>query len=65
MGLEIGRLGKAFAAIVKGADIRSVSCMDADVGTQIEVEGEPLATPLKCALVSKNHRTNVKQIKTS
>jgi len=48
--LEVGGLSKALAAVVEGADIWPVSRVDANVGTQIEVQGKTLATPLKCAL---------------
>ena len=43
--------------------------MNTDVGTQIEVEGEPLATSLKCALVKKKSQDiyevdyQIKQVK--
>ena len=50
MGLEVGGLSKALAAVVKGADIRPISRVDTHVRAQVEVQREPLATALKGAL---------------
>ena len=50
MGLEIGRLGKAFATVVKGTHIRPVSSVDPDVRAEVEVQREPLTTPFKGTL---------------
>lgn len=51
MGLEVGGLGKALAAGLEGADVGTVARVDPHVGAQVEVQGESLATPFKCALV--------------
>ena len=37
MWLEIGRLGELFIATIKGANIGSISSMDTNMGTKVEV----------------------------
>ena len=50
MGLQVGRLGKTFAAVVKGTHVRPVTGVDPDVRAEVKVQREPLTTPLKCTL---------------
>ena len=50
MGLEIRRLSKPLVAVVKRTDIRPITSVDTNVGTEVKVQGEPLATAFKCAL---------------
>lgn len=37
VGLQVGRLGKAFAAEVEGTVVGPVPCVNPDVGPQVEV----------------------------
>jgi len=62
VGLEIGRLRKFLVAAVKGAHVRPVAGVDADVCAQVKVEGEPLATALECALKTTTSPVNVRNI---
>ena len=48
--LEVGGLSKLFVASIEGAHIRSVSCVDSHMGTEVEVKGETLPTSFKCTL---------------
>lgn len=48
--LQVGRLSKFLVAAIKGAHIWAVSSVDAHMCAQVKVQGEPLATALKCAL---------------
>lgn len=48
--LQVGGLGKFFVAAIKGANIRTVSSVNTHMCAQVKVQGEPLATALKCAL---------------
>ena len=57
--LEVGGLGKALAAVVKGTDVWPVASMDPDVRAQVEVQREALATALKSALQSGNQKCNI------
>ena len=50
MRLQVGRLGKAFVAVVKRTDIRSIAGVDANVSAEVEVQRESLATPFKRTL---------------
>ena len=59
VGLEIGGLGEAFATVVKGAHVWSVSSVDPDVSAEVEVQREPLTTPLKGTLRRRRYREKV------
>ena len=48
--LEISGLSKSLVAVVKRTDIWPVPSVDTDVGTEVEVQGEPLTTAFKCTL---------------
>ena len=50
VGLEIRRLSKPLVAVVKRTDIWPITSVDTNVGTEVKVQGEPLATAFKCAL---------------
>lgn len=47
---QVGGLSEFLVAALKRADVWSVSCVDPDVCSEVEVEGKPLATPLKRTL---------------
>ena len=55
--LEVGRLSKSLVTAIKRAHIRAVSGVDANVCTEVEVQGEPLPTTLKSALQSRMKTT--------
>lgn len=48
--LEVCGLGKSFVAVVEGTDIWAVSCVDSNMGPQVKVQRETLATSFKRAL---------------
>ena len=47
---EISALSEALATKVKGTVVGSISRVDPDVGSQVEIQGESLATPFKRTL---------------
>ena len=58
MRFEVGRLRELFVAPVKWAYVRSVTRVDPDVGSEVEVQREPLTTALKRALEGLLARVN-------
>lgn len=48
--LQISGLGKLFVASVEWTDIWAVASVNPDMGSKIEVQGEPLPTSLKRTL---------------
>lgn len=56
--LEVGGLGKFLVAAVKWAHVRAVPRVDAHMGAQVKVQGESLATALKCALETRKIKSH-------
>lgn len=55
MGLEISRLSESLVAPIKRTHIGAVPCVDTNMCTKVEVQGEPLATPLKSTLTRREN----------
>lgn len=53
--LQISRLSKPLIAVVKRTNIRPVAGVNTDVGAEVKVQGEPLATAFKRTLEEDNN----------
>ena len=51
--LQISGLSKPLVTVVKRTDIRPVTGVDTDVGAEVKIQGEPLATAFKSTLQDK------------